>query len=391
MHLPTHFKVAIGSTDQWRLLLRSPGRINIIGEHTDYNGGWVLPAAIEQSIFFATRPSLDDQFHFKALDIDEHFSFSLPSKNGTATSSVQKTGQMWVDYLLGILQQFIDAGHELAPQEIIFGGNLPRGAGVSSSAALEGGMAFLCNELTKAGLSRVELAQLCKRSSNQFMGIPSGIMDQFASLNGQAGKAILLDCNTLEHHFIEAKIPDYSFVLVNSEVAHQLGNSEYPVRVAQCQEGLKVIQEKFPNVAALSQATLEMVEHCKPELSEVIYRRCRYVAGENARIKSAVAALKRKDAVQLGHQLNATHAGLRDDYEVSCPEVDFLQSFAQEFKGVAGSRIMGGGFGGCTINLILTSEVAIFWDAIASAYQARFGIQPSYFVSQIHTGTHLIE
>lgn len=383
MNIPKHFLSAIGPKSEWELVFRSPGRINIIGEHTDYNGGLVLPAAIQQAIYFAVRPSKDNSYHFTALDVEDQVHLSeLPTA---------KTGNMWVDYLCGVADQFRQRGFELPAIEVVFGGNLPQGAGVSSSAALEGGMAFLCNELTKASFDRPELARICNQSSNQFMGIPSGVMDQFASLNGRKNQAMLLDCNTLEHEFVSAEIPGYAFVLVNSEVSHQLANSEYPVRVAECREGLKILQKHYPELEALSHAKPAMVEAHKEAFRPVVYQRCRYVAGESIRIKAAVDALRAKDALTLGKQLNATHVGLRDDYEVSCQEVDFLQSFAQQYEGVAGSRIMGGGFGGCTINLIEAEQVDAFIKDITAAYRAAFGIDACYFVSQIDDGTSLIQ
>lgn len=408
--LPPHFQAALAG-QQWDILLRSPGRINILGEHLDYNGGLVMPAAIDKAIYFAVRKREDEQLQLHALDIGEHF--SLP-----ASSQQNPSGKKWVDYLLGIVKEFEKLGYTLPGMEVVFGGNLPIGAGLSSSAALEGGMAFACNTLLGTPLSRPQLAQLCQRSSNQFMGIPSGIMDQFASLNGEKDRVLLLDCATLVVEKILLKLPDYSFVLVNSMVSHHLGDSEYPKRVAECAEGFALLHDLFLNPApneslapARAKKTIsihnnapESLEEApkgsglwslypqlKGQTSDVIYRRCRYVAGEIDRVQSALKALKTYHPKALGATMNATHAALRDDYEVSCPEVDSLQAFACQYPGVAGSRIMGGGFGGCTLNLIKTKKINAFFADITQAYQEKHGITPFCFRVELSAGTELLK
>ncbi|MEM9261664.1 MAG: galactokinase, partial [Bacteroidota bacterium] len=352
----------------WDIIVRSPGRINIIGEHMDYNGGLVLPAAIDKAIFFAARKNNSTTLSLQALDLNESVEQALPQDTAT--------GQIWVDYLLGIADQFRQRGFEVPGLDIVFGSNLARGAGVSSSAALEGGMAYLVNELIGAGLSRLELARICNQSSNHFMGIPSGIMDQFASLNGVKDRALLLNCDTLEFDLIKAELPGYDFLLVNSHVTHQLVDSGYTTRVHETREGLAALQDLFPELTSLGQVTVEMVEQIKDKVSPVIFRRCAYVAQESQRIQRAVQALERADPIALGKEMNDTHAGLRDDYEVSVPEVDFLQDFAQNYPGVAGSRIMGGGFGGCTINLLQLDVMEDFKVAIREAYSTALGIEP---------------
>lgn len=378
---PPHFLAATKGQD-WDLIIRSPGRINIIGEHTDYNGGLVLPAAIDKAIYFAVRLRSDRQLVLHALDLNEQANYQLPQNT--------PTNNRWGNYLLGIVDQYKQRGHTVPGMEIIFGSDLPVGAGVSSSAALEGGMSFICNEVCAANYQRPTLAQICHASSNQFMGIPSGIMDQFASLNGAAQRAILLNCDTLEHRHIAAALPAYDFLLVNSMVTHQLGDSQYPVRVAECREGLAELQKTSPAITALGQAKPAMIEAIKDQLSAVVYRRCRYVTEEMERVHQAVAALEAGDAIALGSLLNATHVGLRDLYEVSCAEVDFLQGFATSFAGVAGSRIMGGGFGGCTINLVRQDRLADFQSAIRAAYQQAYDILPDCYAVPLSGGTELI-
>lgn len=379
--LPPHFIAATANQD-WDLIVRSPGRINIIGEHTDYNGGLVLPAAIDKAIYFAARKRADQQLVLHALDLGEQVTIALPQP--------QKTGNLWVDYLLGIAEQFRQKGHELPGMELVFGSDLPRGAGVSSSAALEGGMAFICNEFSQAGFSRPALAQLCKASSNNFMGIPSGIMDQFASLNGVKDRAILLDCDTLDFELIEAELPGYQFLLVNSMVTHQLAHSEYPLRVAECREALEVLQQFEPELQALCHANPAAVEAVKSQMREVVYRRARFATTEMSRIRRAVIALKAGNAVAVGQEMNATHAGLRDDYEVSCAEIDFLQQLALAHPGVVGSRIMGGGFGGCTINLLKEEEVENFKVAVSKAYSQVYGITAEFYEVPLSMGTEVL-
>jgi len=364
--------------------LHSPGRINIIGEHTDYTGGLVMPAAIDKGIEFYGRRLDTAELRLHAVDLDQRYALPLPV--------IGKTGELWVDYLAGICAEYQLLGHEVPGLEVVFGGNVPRGSGMSSSAALEGGMAFLLNEVLDAGLTRPELALLSQRSSNNFIGVPTGIMDQFASLNGTAAGPIKLNCDTLEFTPVSANLPGYSWILINSLVTHELGSSEYPVRVRECAEALAAIKTKSPDVTALSLATPGQLEAAKDQLSETVYNRARYVISEKNRVLAMADALDRGDATAAGLLLNATHAGLRDNYEVSCTEVDFLQSEAvKKFPElVAGSRIMGGGFGGCTINLVKTSGLPALKNHLLSAYYNAYNQRPEFYEVNIGDGTRMI-
>ncbi len=365
------------------LRLFSPGRINLIGEHTDYTGGWVMPAAIDKGIEFYARPRPGQALYLHAVDLDERAHLPLPVTG--------KSGKLWVDYLAGVVAEFQGLGHALPGLEIVFGGNVPPGSGMSSSAALEGGMAFLLNEVTGAGLSRPELALLCQRSSNNFIGVPTGIMDQFASLNGSAAGPILLNCASLEFSALNASLPGYEWLLVNSLVTHELGSSEYPVRVRECAAAFAAVKAKFPGVANLSSATPHQFATVAATLPPTIQRRGHYVVNENERVKKMATALQAGDAAAAGQLLNATHAGLRDNYEVSCAEVDFLQEQATQVFGgeVAGARIMGGGFGGCTINLVRSAAVPALQTFLRQAYREAYGKEPEFYPVKIGPGTHL--
>ncbi|MEO0732649.1 MAG: galactokinase [Bacteroidota bacterium] len=366
--------------------LHSPGRINLIGEHTDYTGGLVMPASIDKGIEFYARPQPRRSLILHAVDLRDTYALPLPATG--------RTDRLWVDYLAGITAEFEGMGYEVPGLEIVFGGDVPRGSGMSSSAALEGGMAFLLNTILDAQLSRPQLARLCKASSNGFIGIPSGIMDQFASLNGTAVGPLILDCHTLEFSTVSAELPGYTWMLVNSNVSHELTGSEYPERVQQCATALEVIQRRFPEITYLSAATREHLNEMGEYMSEIVHQRAHHVILENERVRHAAAALAAGDAERMGQLLNATHASLRDDYEVSCPEVDFLQEQAQLIgdnpTDVAGSRIMGGGFGGCTINLVRTTVIPALKNHLVTAYFAAFGRRPEFYEVKIGPGTRLI-
>ncbi|MCP9235299.1 galactokinase [Lewinella sp. JB7] len=366
----------------WPYVVRSPGRINLIGEHTDYTGGLVMPASINYSIHFVARPLEQPEWRLHAVDIGETYTLPLPI-NG-------RTDRLWVDYLAGIGTQFQDQGHFLPGLEIVFGGDLPRGSGMSSSAALEGGLAFLLNELLSAGLSRPKLARLCQRSSNTFLGIPSGIMDQYASLNGRAEGPIVLNCHTLESEPVKNAHSGYQLVLVNSMVSHDLSDGAYGRRVAECDEALRVVREKYPEVSHLSAASEDQLNVVADNMTPTVEKRARYVIQENERVRRAITAMEAGNATEFGRLLNESHRGLSEDYAVSCLELDFLQQTAISVVGVAGARMMGGGFGGCTINLVKTEALSDFRTEITRAYRQEFGTEPEVYPVELTAGTSFI-
>lgn len=365
------------------LALFSPGRINVIGEHTDYTGGLVLPAAIDLGLeFYAWRLPDGDGLELHAVDLDETYRLELPVTG--------RTGRQWVDYLAGIVHQFTGLGHRVPGLRIVFGGNVPSGAGLSSSAALEGGMAFLLNEVTGAGLSRPALAALCQRSSNGFLGIPSGIMDQFASLNGSSAGPILLDCHDHAFRPVRAELGDYDWLLVNSLVTHDHGTSAYRDRVAECAAALEALRGRFPNLTHLSAATAAQLDAVADVLDPAVKRRAYYVVRENERVRRMVEVLPAGDAAAVGELLNAGHAGLRDAYEVTCLETDFLQSRAVADERVAGARQMGGGFGGCVLTFVRRDAVEGLKADLTAAYRNEFGREPAFYDVRLEGGTRLL-
>lgn len=381
-HLSDYLTTLPQAASSWPYVLRSPGRINLIGEHTDYTGGLVLPASIDKAIYFLARPLEEPVWRLHAVDIGRTQTLPLPVAG--------RTGELWVDYLAGIGTQFQDRGHLLPGLEIVFGGDLPSGAGVSSSAALEGGMAFLLNHLLGAGLDRPALAQLCKRSSNTFLGIPSGIMDQFASLNGLASGPIVLNCHTLAFEPVRNALTDYGLLLVNSMVSHDLSDGAYAARVASCSRVLTALRQLYPDLTHLSAATGEQLEEVRSAVDLTDYRRATYVIRENERVRVAINALEAGNPHTLGELLNATHQGLRDDYAVSCEELDFLQRQANELGGVAGARLMGGGFGGCTLNLVRTDALGQVAAELRRQYRAQFGIACESYPVRLAAGTDFV-
>ena len=364
------------------VVVRAPGRVNLIGEHTDYNDGFVLPAAVDKYIYFAIGENGTEDCHLYAADIKQQHSFSI--------NRIEPSEKLWANYLMGIMQQLQAPGIPMEGIDCVFGGNLPIGSGLSSSAALECGFAQGLNTLFQLEANLVELAQLAQRSSHQFVGIPCGIMDQFASLLGREGQAIKLDCRSLEYEYIPLDLGDCELALINTKVHHELASSEYPVRVRECREGVAVIQKHHSGVESLRDITLDMLEAHRSELSEVIYRRCAYVIRENARLEEAAVCLAEGNMERLGELLLLTHEGLRDEYGVSCPELDFLVDFARGFPGVLGARLMGGGFGGCTINLIRLEAREKFLKDITKAYYRQFGIHPEYYFVRPVDGTKVV-
>jgi len=374
------FRAAFGPE---ALLVRSPGRVNLIGEHTDHNLGFVLPAAVDKAIVLAIAPRDDRRLRFRALDNGQSYEGSL--------DAIQPVAAQWPNYLLGILKEFQELGLPLRGVDCAFGGNVPIGCGLSSSAALEGGFAFGLNHLLGFGLDRVALARLSQRSENRFVGVNCGIMDQFASLLGREKRLIRLDCRDLSFEYVPFEREDIRIVLCDTQVRRSLTGSEYNTRRAQCEAGVALLRQREPGVASLRDATRAMIEAHRAEFSPEVYRRCAYVVAENQRVLDACAALGRGDLAAFGAGMNQSHEGLAHGYQVSCPELDILAEAAQALPGVLGARMMGAGFGGCTINLVEADHLEAFQAGMAPVYRQRLGIEPVIHVCKLRGGTEILE
>lgn len=370
--------------DETPLLVRAPGRINLIGEHTDYNNGFVLPAAVAHATYFAIGKSTDSAVcRFISLDMDEEYEVAL--------ADIKPLGEgAWQNYIMGVIAELQKRNHTVQGFNLVFSGDVPRGSGMSSSAALECGVCFGLNELFGFGLERVEMAKIAQKAEHNYAGVMCGIMDQFASLMGKPDEALLLDCESLEFRHFPISLKDYTLVLCNSNVSHSLASSEYNVRRQQCEEGVAIVNEKLARVDSLRDVTLEQLDACKEEMSEVVYRRCKYVLEENKRVETMTKAMENGDLEAIGGILKKAQQGMRAEYEISCPEIDFMADFANERTDVLGARMMGGGFGGCTINLVKTESEQAFITALNDAYQQKFDKSITPISVKISDGVSLI-
>ncbi|MDX2286646.1 MAG: galactokinase [Bacteroidia bacterium] len=364
------------------VLAVSPGRINLIGEHTDYNEGFVLPGAVDFRIALAAAPAAGSHGTLIALDLDESCAY-----DPQALAPVQ---QAWANYPLGVLAQLAARGIRLPAIDLMFSGNIPVGGGMSSSAALEAAVLVAASELFGLTLSRMEMAKAGQMAEHTYAGVRCGIMDQFAVLHGQDGHVLRLDCRSLEYQAVPFHAPGMELLLFDSKVKHALAGTEYNTRRAECEAGVEVLRQQFPEVRSLRDASPEMLEACRSRLSGTVYRRCSFVVAENARVLAACDALERHQTAELGRLMNASHDGLQHSYEVSCPELDLLAHEARRQPGVAGGRMMGGGFGGCTINLVEQAAAEAVTDAVSRAFGAQFGYTPGVYRTQIRAGARIV-
>jgi len=348
------------------LLVRAPGRVNLIGEHTDYNGGFVLPAAVDKEMIFAVGLNGGPKIRLVAHDMGETFQLA-------DAAAISPCATQWANYPLGVAAQLQQRGIEVPGFDCVFGGTIPMGAGMSSSAAVECGLAFALNQLLSAGLAPMELARVAQLAEHTYAGVQCGIMDQFASLFGRDGQVVRLDCRSLDYAYFPFDTAASRIVLCNSGVKHSLASSAYNTRRQECERGAAVLQNHYPGITSLRDATLPQLDAHRAELGATVLRRCAYVVQENARVEAACRHLEAGDLAAFGQEMYASHAGLRDDYEVSCAELDALVDAAQGLPGVFGARMMGGGFGGCTINLVAPEQVDGFIASVSAAYQQQFG------------------
>ena len=361
---------------------RAPGRVNLIGEHTDYNDGFVMPAAIDLSVFVRVWPREDRKLLISAENFDEEFEFNLDEVNPAPRGR-------WSDYAVGVAVMLERAGHRLRGASLQIRGEVPLGAGLSSSAAVE--VATACALTANSGLTidRRELALLCQKAENEFVGARVGIMDQFVSLFGQAQHALLLDCRSLDFKLLP--LPDtVNVVICNTMVKHELASSAYNERRAQCEAGVQRLAQSLPGVKALRDVTIEQLEQFEAELSEVVYRRCRHVITENARVLSAAEALEQGDVSRFGELMGESHRSLRDDYEVSSKELNLMVDLARTVDGVFGARMTGGGFGGSTVNLVEVNQVERFKEIVATKYERITSLRPEIYVCEAANGAEEI-
>lgn len=360
------------------LLLRSPGRINLIGEHTDYHGGFVLPAAIDKAVYFAVGPNGTNLCRLFALDLNDYFECSLDQLKRTPT-------QGWANYLMGVIWAHQNAlgatASKIGGVDLVFGADLPSGGGLSSSAAIENGMGFALNQLFDLGFSRLDLVALSQKAENGFVGMNCGIMDMFASMMGKKNQFLKIDCRSLDYACFPFETKAYALMLCDSTVKHALVDSAYNTRRRESEAGLDYLKKHYPGLELLRDVSLDMLEAHRSALDPVTYRRCAYVVREISRVEAACQALQTNAFERLGRLMYETHEGLRREYEVSCPELDFMVEKANAL-GALGARIMGGGFGGCTINLIAADKADDFMAEMGAAYWQQFSKKmPVYRVS----------
>lgn len=375
------------------IMVESPGRINLIGEHIDYNGGWVLPAAIDKKITFAIGKRFDKTCHLYSLDYNQTEIVSL--------YNIKHSSKSWVNYLLGVIEQFQNEQPLAQGFNLVFGGDVPLGAGLSSSAAVEAGLAFAINEIFALKKSRLDLIKLTQRAENQFVGVQCGIMDMFASVMGRVGAVMRLDCQSLDFEYFPFDFPDVKIVLCDTGVKHSLGDGEYNIRRKQCEEGVSILKKYdslMPSassrqgvaVLSLRDVSFSLLKKYKAKMPTLVYQRCSYVVKEIARVEAACKDLLKGDLEAFGQKMYETHTGLSHYYEVSCPELDFLVRKSKNTEGVLGSRMMGGGFGGCTINLVKTNAIPSFIDTMSQAYSKKFKIDLKTYTVTISDGTVMI-
>ncbi len=361
------------------IVFRSPGRINMLGEHTDYNEGFVLPAAIDKSIYVAISKRTDNLINLYACNFTESYS--------TNTENIKPANIQWTNYILGVVDQLQKQGFAIGGFNLAIDGDIPIGAGLSSSAAVECAVVFALNEIFDLGLSRMKMVPLAQKAEHVFAGVNCGIMDQFASMFGKKNHAIKLDCRSLAYEYVPINLTGYKIILFNTNVKHNLASSEYNTRRKQCEEGVSIIAENRPAVKSLRDVNIEMLKDYVEGIDPLIFKRCKYVVEENERLLHACDYLKKGDIKALGAKMYQTHHGLQYDYEVSCKELDFLVDFVKNNEYVAGARMVGGGFGGCTINLIKESAVEELVENISAVYQKDMKLVLSVYPVSIENGT----
>jgi galactokinase len=349
---------------------RAPGRVNLIGEHTDYNDGFVLPAALDLATYVAIAPRRDSLIRVHSVNLDADVSFDL--------AAPQRPSHDWTDYIRGVAVELSRSGYQLRGADLAVLGTFSMGSGLSASAALEVAFGFAMLSVSEVRIDRLALAKICQRAENEFVGMRCGIMDQFISCHGVEGAALLLDCRSLDARAIPIDA-SVRIVVCNTMVHHELASSAFNQRRSDCEEAVRLLAPELGAIQSLRDVTPARLEAHRAALPDLIFRRARHVVSENRRVIDAVAALEQRDFAEAGRLMNASHESLRDDYEVSCPELDLMVELARQAPGVHGARMTGGGFGGCTVSLVDAGAAEAFADSVGPAYREATGLTPTIF------------
>ena len=365
--------------DKEARVFRSPGRINLIGEHTDYNNGFVLPAAVDKEICMLAAPNGLNETRIFSIDENSEVIFNLENYKSIRIN--------WALYIIGVIDELLKSGYKLNNLDIVFTGNIPMGAGMSSSAALECVTTFTYNALFDLKLSKWDIVRISQAAENNYVGVMCGIMDQFASVFGQENAALKLDCRSLEFKAYPVNVSSHVFVLVDTMVKHSLASSEYNTRRIECEEAVSAMKKVNSEINSLRDADHESLNDVKDDISREAYKRAAYIINEIKRVEKATKELSDNNVDCFGQLLYETHYGLQHNFEVSCTELDFLVEQTKTMPYVIGSRMMGGGFGGCTINLVKSEHVEEFKEEISRKYLEKFEIQPSIYSVKTANGT----
>jgi galactokinase len=361
---------------------RAPGRVNLIGEHTDYNDGFVMPAALEFATLTAAAPRPDRRLAVYSMIMDETREFDLDAPP-------QGSSGDWFDYVIGVATMLERSGLTISGADLVVWSDVPIGAGLSSSAALEVSVAHALLTQSDLPFDPIKVAMICQRAENDFVGMRCGVMDQYIACCGVAGHALLIDCRSLRSRHVPIA-PNLRLLIANSGVRHQHAGGEYNLRREACEEGVRLLSRYLGPIQALRDVTLQQLEAKRRKLPDLIYRRCRHIVTENARVLEAERALEAGDFVACGRAMNASHVSMQNDFEITCPEVDMLAGLAQTVKGVYGSRMTGGGFGGCTVSLIEASAVDKASQILTDGYRIATGLDTDIFVCAPSDGAGLI-